>query len=156
MTPSGDRTANVEVNGAVFSMANIVPQAGRANQRGWNDLENWTRARVREGSEAVVYAGTHGSLGEMSGKPINLPAYTWKVVVVYKNISRSPGAGEVPEPLIMAAVFENESSGPPILMDEAQTTVDEIEELIGVDLLAGLPDEMERRLESKLAHWSFP
>lgn len=154
MTPSGDRTSTRAKNDAVFSMANIVPQAPMVNQRAWNDLEIWTRARVRQGFVAIVYAGTTGSRGRFSASGINIPAATWKVVatVPVKAVTTALQTGrslsEVPISEVAAAIFDNGLSNSAESLDQALTTVDDIEARTDVDLLSGLPDDVEARLEA--------
>jgi endonuclease G len=148
MAPSGDRTASRESNNAVFSMANIVPQAPQVNQKGWNDLENWTRARVREGFDAIVFAGAAGNSGTMPGSGINLPELTWKVVALVPA-GQSLGTQASLEPQVFGVIFPNQLSRAPMPLSEAFVSVDKIEEVTGFDLLSGLDQEIQTRIEKR-------
>ncbi len=148
MAPSGDRTASRESNNAVFSMANIVPQAPQVNQKGWNDLENWTRGRVREGFDAIVFAGAAGNTGTMPGSGINLPELTWKVVALVPA-GQSLGTQASQEPQVFGVIFPNQLNRAPMPLSEAFVSVDKIEEVTGFDLLSGLDQEIQKRIEQR-------
>ena len=149
MAPSGDRTATRESNNAVFSMANIVPQAPQVNQKGWNDLENWTRARVREGFDAIVFAGASGNSGTMPGSGINLPELTWKVVALVPAGQSFETAAQKLEPQVFGVIFPNQLSRAPMPLSEAFVSVDKVEEVTGFDLLSGLDQEIQKRIEQR-------
>ena len=146
MAPSGDRTSSREANTAVFSMANIVPQAPQVNQKGWNDLEMLTRDLVRSGHKsAIVYSGTFGSLGTIRGSGINIPAVTWKVVVVIPSGASS--ANEVTETI--AIWYPNDLNAAPRPLSKALVSIDEIEARTNIDFLSGISDDLESELEQK-------
>jgi endonuclease G len=149
MAPSGDRTASRESNNAVFSMANIVPQAPQVNQKGWNDLENWTRGRVREGYDAIVFAGAAGNSGAMSGSGINLPELTWKVVALVPAGQSFAMAAQKNEPQVFGVIFPNQLNRAPMPLSEAFVSVDKVEEVTGFDLLSGLDQEIQKRIEQR-------
>lgn len=148
MAPSGDRTATRESNNAVFSMANIVPQAPQVNQKGWNDLENWTRARVREGYEAIIFSGAAGKSGTMAGSGINVPELTWKVVALVPSQSISTVAQSI-EPQVFGVIFPNDLNRAPLPLSEAFVSVDTVEEVSGFDLMSGLDQDLQKRLEQR-------
>jgi endonuclease G len=146
MAPSGDRTSSREANDAVFSMANIVPQAPQVNQKGWNDLEMLTRDLVRSGKKsAIVYSGTFGSLGTIRGSGINIPAVTWKVVVVIPS-----GASSANEDTETIAIwYPNELHAAPLPLSKALVSIDEIEARTKIDFLSGIADDLENQIEQK-------
>ena len=147
MVPSGDRTSSRSANDAVFSMANIVAQAPQVNQKGWNDLEILTRDLVRSGSkQAVVYAGTLGSLGTLSGSGINIPAATWKIVVVVPSNNTSPNTNNTET---IAVVFPNNLDEAPLPLNQALVSIDEIEKLTQLEFLSNLPDSLQSQLKRK-------
>jgi endonuclease G len=146
MTPSADRTRDAEFNKTVFSMANIVPQAPQVNQKGWNDLEMLTRELVKQGSDAVVLSGTFGTLGKIPTSGINIPEYTWKVVMLAPT-----GALKLSESTtkVYAVLYKNALELAPVPLNDALVSVDELEAKIGMDVLSGLQDDLEARLEKK-------
>ncbi|HYF65847.1 MAG TPA: DNA/RNA non-specific endonuclease, partial [Herpetosiphonaceae bacterium] len=82
MTPSGDRTSSRANNDATFLMTNIIPQAPDNNQGPWAALENYCRGLLQNGYELYIISGGHGSLGTLAGGKLQIPATTWKVIVV--------------------------------------------------------------------------
>ena len=85
MTPSGDRTRSVPDNSATFLMTNILPQTPQNNQRAWNEFENYCRSLAQTGNELYIISGGHGSIGRIGNGRVNVPAVTWKVVLVLPN-----------------------------------------------------------------------
>jgi endonuclease G len=85
MTPSGDRTRSIPDNSATFLMTNIVPQLGANNQGPWNDFEIYCRTLAQSGNELYIVSGGAGSIGTIANGRVNIPAVTWKVVVVLPN-----------------------------------------------------------------------
>ncbi len=81
MTPSGDRTSTRANNDATFIMSNIIPQAPDNNQGPWASLENYCRSLLGS-SELYIISGGAGSLGSIASGQVQIPAYTWKVIVV--------------------------------------------------------------------------
>lgn len=151
MAPSGDRTSSKPGNLDVFSMANIVPQAPQVNQMAWNEFENLTRAYVHRGDEAIVFAGTAGSLGKIAPRGINIPEYTWRVVVVIPHEVSSDDWYRAEDGIqVFATIFSNELKGRSEALNEALVSVDEVEALAGIDLLEGLEDSSENNLERRV------
>lgn len=146
MAPSGDRTRDKVYNRGVFSMANIVPQAPQVNQKGWNDLEMLTRDFVKNGNDAIVVSGALGSIGKIPKSGINIPEYTWKVVLIVPK-----GALDLSEATtrIYAVLYKNALEIAPVALADALVSVDELEEKVGIDVLSGIMDDLENRLESK-------
>jgi len=74
-------------------MTNIIPMAPENAQGPWRDLEEYCRELVNQGKELYIIAGGHGTGKTMSsallGQSINVPAKTWKVIVVLDR----PGSG---------------------------------------------------------------
>ena len=146
MAPSGDRTRDREYNKGVFSMANIVPQAPQVNQKGWNDLEMLTRDFVKKGNDAFVVAGAYGSIGKIPNSNINIPEYTWKVVLIAPK-----GAIDLAEATtkVYAVLYKNALDLAPVALKDALVSVDELEAKVGIDVLSGIIDHLEERLERK-------
>ncbi|MBI2427389.1 MAG: DNA/RNA non-specific endonuclease [Ignavibacteriales bacterium] len=82
MCPSADRTASVADNSSTFLMTNMIPQAPNNNQGPWASMENYLRTLVTAGNELYIYSGGYGSMGTIDAGHVNIPARTWKVVVV--------------------------------------------------------------------------
>ncbi|AFZ27264.1 DNA/RNA endonuclease G, NUC1 [Cylindrospermum stagnale PCC 7417] len=97
MTPSGDRTSTVAVNSSTFLMTNMIPQAPDNNQGPWAILEGYARDLVAQGKELYIISGgygvggtgSNGSASTIASGKIQVPARTWKVIVVLDT----PGSG---------------------------------------------------------------
>ncbi len=96
MCPSADRTKTREDNSSTFLMTNMIPQAPKNNQQTWGNLETYTRSLVVPTVSTItpmgvyIISGTYGTGGDcpagsftnlQRGK-INVPARTWKIIVL--------------------------------------------------------------------------
>ncbi|TWF32806.1 endonuclease G [Chitinophaga polysaccharea] len=155
--PSGDRTSTTDANSATFLMTNMMPQAPNNNQKTWANLENYTRDLVNAGNEVYVIDGSYGqggtgSLGGVTNTidngHVTVPANIWKVIVVLpagnNDLSRINGATRV-----IAVNTPNNNS---INTDWTQykTTVRDIENVTGYNLLSNLRTTLQDSLETKI------
>ena len=156
MVQSESRTATLQENAATFLMTNIIPQAGESNQGPWVQFENYLNDRARQdGKEVYVIAG-----GEYSANPVTLkgagrvqvPEWTWKVAVVMdggEGLDDVHGYGDVQ---VLAVRMPNDTASARGTRNTPwqtfSTTVDDIEARTGYDLLAALPNVIERIVEA--------
>jgi hypothetical protein len=98
-----------------------------------------------------VIAGVAGSKGTVKNEgKIVIPAYVWKVAVV---MSRDQGLAHVrsaADVQVIAAVMPNDAGVRNVNWESYKTTIDSVEALSGYDVLAALPDAIERVVESGL------
>ena len=85
MTPSGDRTRSVPDNSATFLMTNMIPQTPQNNQGAWEDFESYCRSVAQAGNELYIISGGAGTRGRIGNNRVNVPAVTWKVVLILPN-----------------------------------------------------------------------
>lgn len=85
MTPSGDRTNTIPNNSSTFLMTNMLPQIEANNSGAWADFEDYCRSLAQTGSELYIYSGGAGSRGVIANGRVNVPAVTWKVVLILPN-----------------------------------------------------------------------
>lgn len=153
--PSADRTASSEDNKATFFMTNIIPQAPKQNREPWRELEEFSRDLVKDDNELYIIMGNSGLGGigsngyaEVLRNRVSVPKYVWKVIVVLPE-----GNNDLlridEDTRVIAVLMENEN------IDfeewyEYRTTVDEIEEIAGFDLLAELPFFIQSAIESRI------
>lgn len=153
--PSADRSSSVNANSATFLMTNMIPQAPNNNEHTWGNFEDYLRSLVLQGNEVYVIMGSYGSGGTgakgyfssvTSGKyKINVPAFIWKVAVIIpagnNDLKRVSGATR-----LIAINTPNENS---VNKDWKvfQTTVREIEEATGYNLLSNLPQAVQDKIE---------
>ncbi|NJL44906.1 MAG: DNA/RNA non-specific endonuclease [Leptolyngbyaceae cyanobacterium SM2_3_12] len=149
VVPSGDRTRTTKDNSATFLMTNIWPQAPDNNRGPWRELEEYTRDLVYQYDRSLhVFAGAYGQQGTLGDRGVVVPARLWKIIIVYDRFdSGSLGVGG--DTQIIAVDMPNTDR-----VDEDwrqyQTTIDRIEVATGYDFLAGLPEELQEVLESRL------
>ncbi|MCQ2575132.1 MAG: DNA/RNA non-specific endonuclease [Treponema sp.] len=162
--PSADRTTTKEDNSMTFLMTNMVPQSPDNNRIIWMHFENFERELANAGNEVYIIAGPNGT-GGTSGKgtfdsiPIklksgevlqmNVPATTWKVVLVIPAGTGDMGRVNKKDAYTIAINVPNQM-GMQKTGDWEQylTSVDEIEALTGYDFFELLPDDIEDALEA--------
>ena len=147
-----------------FLMTNMVPQTPDNNRLIWMHFETFERELVAAGNEVYIIAGPYGSggtspKGTFENIPIslksgqtyymNVPAYTWKVLIAIPegedDISR---IGK--DAIVIAINVPNEMGmGKTGDWDQFICTVDDIEEITGYDFFELLPDDVEDVLESQ-------
>jgi endonuclease G, mitochondrial len=154
--PSADRTKTVNDNSSTFLMTNMIPQAPNHNRQTWANLEDYTRDLVQAGMEVYVVMGSYGSGGTGSNgvkqsidqERVTVPSMIWKVLVILpegvNDLSRINSTTRV-----IAVNSPNINS---ISSDWGiyRTSVDNIEQATGYDLLSAIPDQIENALESKV------
>ncbi|GAB3334278.1 DNA/RNA non-specific endonuclease [Larkinella ripae] len=154
LCPSDDRDSTAEENQSTFILTNIIPQAPRLNRKSWNQLEAYTRKLISEGNETYIIAGTYGKGGTGdNGKVITLaegkltvPAALWKVIVVLPVGSNDVNRIDAQTRVIAVWMPNtNVAGGQP--WSRYRVSVDEIERMTGYDLLANVPDSVEREIE---------
>jgi DNA/RNA endonuclease G (NUC1) len=156
MVQSESRTATFQENAATFLMTNIIPQAGESNQGPWVQFENHLNDLARQnGKEIYVVAG-----GEYSSNPatlknegkVQVPEWTWKVAVVMdggEGLNDVHGTGDLQ---VLAIRMPNDTATARGTRNNPwemyATTVDDIEQRTGYDLLDALPNVIERIVEA--------
>ncbi|RYD60898.1 MAG: DNA/RNA non-specific endonuclease, partial [Verrucomicrobiaceae bacterium] len=156
LCPSDDRDSTAEENRTTFFMTNIVPQAPRHNRENWNLLEGYTRKLIADGNEAYVIAGTYGKGGigdnghvtTLADGKVTVPSALWKVIVVLPvgsdDLNRITAQTRV-----LAVFIPNTNAFGEKPWSDYRVSVDEIERLTRLDLLANVPDAVEREIESQ-------
>ncbi len=127
-------------------MANVVPQAPQVNQKSWSDLECLTRYFVKNGKDAIVVAGTFGSIGKLKPSGINIPEYTWKVVLIFPRDAITISEKTT---TVYAVLYKNALTDEPVPLANALVSIDELEEKIQLDFLSGIKDDLEEKLEKR-------
>ena len=161
LCPSDDRDGSDADNAVTFFMSNITPQAPDLNQQVWGDLEDFARDLAAEGIELYIISGSYGTGGSgdnggttlsLSGGDIAVPARYWKVLVVLPfgedDLSRiGPGwnAGTV---RVIAVDMPNTNAANALDWFDYRTSVDAIEDSTGLDLLDGLPIDLQEPVEA--------
>jgi len=129
-------------------MTNICPQNGKLNGGDWNDLEVQCRTWAKRYDRVYIVCGpifrgdTHKTIGRQRNRRITVPEAFYKVVL---RTGKHPAA--------IGFIYENNGSNQP--MGQAVRSVDEIEQLTGMDFFSALDDDIENRIEAKsnLSDW---
>lgn len=147
MCPAGDNKWNRTAQEQTFLMTNICPQNHNLNKNVWNDLEQLCRTWARRYDRIYIVCGpvlrglSHKTIGQRSRR-ITVPEAFYKVVL---RTGKHPAA--------IGFIYENVGSRQP--MRQAVCSVDEIEQLTGIDFFSALDDDIENRIEAKsdLSDW---
>ncbi|MCQ2591611.1 MAG: DNA/RNA non-specific endonuclease [Treponema sp.] len=167
--PSADRTTTKDDNSMTFLMTNMVPQSPDNNRVIWMHFENYERELARAGNELYIIAGPYGTGGTSSkgtfneipitlksGETLNMnvPASTWKVVLVLPVGSNDLSRVTADTTVIAINVPNEMGMGKTGDWEQFITTIDEIEALTGYDFFELLPDSIENKLEAKRYEYS--
>jgi DNA/RNA endonuclease G (NUC1) len=173
MVQSFNRSTTEQENASTYLMGNILPQSPENNQGPWARLETHLSDVARQqGKEVYVIAG-----GSYAAQPptlrnegrVAIPDYTWKVAVVVDGGEGVEDVQSYTDVQVIAVWMPNRMgvSGPASAdgirnhpWEMYETTVDAIEAATGYDLLASLPDGIERIVEARdrppVAHLEGP
>ena len=140
LAPAGDFKFSQRMMRETFFMSNITPQAPQFNRGIWSDLENQVRAWARRDNGLYVVTGpvlkpglsTIGKTNEVS-----VPEKFYKVILYCNR----------PDIRMIGFLLNNEPSSSSL--KEFVVPVDQIEQLTGLDFFPKIPDDLERKLESK-------
>ena len=147
---SFDRTTATLDNADTFLFSNIVPQAADLNQGPWAIFENFLGdLAMNQNKEVYIIAGVAGNKGTVKNEgKIVIPASTWKVAVIMPRDQGLANIRDYRDLEVIAVNMPNDPGVRSVDWHTYQTTVDAIEALSGYDLLALLPDNIERAVES--------
>ena len=150
---SADRYLNRDANEQTFYMSNMSPQMSNFNSPYWSSFEQYVQKRGRDASFAdtlyVVKGGTIaqgqilGHVERRNGAMVTVPKYYFMALLKCKNNTYSA----------LAFWMEHKDYGidEPLKnseMSEKVITIDELEELTGIDFFHNLPDNVETAVES--------
>lgn len=139
LVPSADRVTSQAENDATFRLSNIVPQTARLNRGIWNNLEAEIRRMAVQLDTLWIVTGGElkPGLKRIGTSGIGVPESFFKVLLA-KNEGHF---------MAVAFVIPNTEDVSGIVWDYART-VDEAEELLGIDFFPTLPDDLEQRVEA--------
>ena len=146
MCPSGDNKWSSTAQEECFLFTNMCPQSHNLNGGDWNDLEMKCRTWAKRYGYIYIICGPVFK-GDRPSRTIGrnkvwVPDGFYKVVMC-----------DVDEPKTIGFYYDNEDGHRP--MAEYVRTVDEIEEMTGLDFFSGLNDDLEKKAEAKadLREW---
>lgn len=146
MCPAGDNKWDKAAMNQSFLLTNMCPQDEKLNGGGWKKLEEKCR------TWANLYGGIYIVAGPIFNEPITrtlgegeiaIPDAFFKVVLCLEGTPKAIGF-----------FYKNDSSSQSI--KDCVCSVDNIEELTGLDFFTSLPDDIEDVVESdaNLAKWN--
>ena len=166
--PSADRTYSKEANKETFLMTNMVPQSPENNRVVWVALEKYQREIVDAGKEVYIFAGPAGTGGigdrgyfdyillngagpDCSDLKINVPAYTWKILLVIPQGENDWERIDENTQVISVCIPNKKGINSDLSWKKYLCSVDDIERLTGYDFFELLDDSIEEKLESSVA-----
>jgi DNA/RNA endonuclease G (NUC1) len=162
MTPSADRTSSVADNSATFLMTNMVPQASGNNQGPWASMENDLRSLLNgSANELYIISGGQGTGGnsttghwdtiqDTGGNTVNVPAFTWKVVMVMSRQDGDDVARVNNATRTFAVIMPNNDNIRPDDWRKYLATVDQVEALTGYNFFSNVPESIQNVIEARL------
>lgn len=140
LAPAGDFKFSQRMMGESFYMSNMTPQAPQFNRGIWKELEEQVRAWAVRDKGLYVVTGpilkpglpTIGRQNEVA-----VPEQFYKVILYCNS----------PDVRMIGFLLNNEGSNRPLT--DFVVPVDQIERLSGIDFFPKIPDNMERKLESR-------
>ncbi|MVM41663.1 DNA/RNA non-specific endonuclease [Spirosoma sp. HMF3257] len=140
LAPAADFKFSQRMMRETFFMSNITPQEPEFNRGIWSDLENLVRSWARRDRGLYVITGPVLKPGLPTiGKKteVSVPEKFYKVILYCNK----------PEIRMVGFLLNNEGSTN--ALKEFVVPVDLIEQLTGLDFFPKIPDDLERKLESK-------
>lgn len=140
MCPAADQKWSRKAMEDCFVLTNIAPQDHALNAGAWQTLEKKERAWAKRDSAIVIIAGPiyKDSDSERIGEAgVRVPGAFFKVMI----------APYLENPRGIGFIYPNMSS--PGNMKDYAMTIDEVEEITGIDFFYNLPDDLEKEIESK-------
>lgn len=139
MCPAGDNRFDATAMEECFYMTNICPQDHELNKETWNDLEIACRRWARRYGKVYVVCGPiveDANNAETIGRrhKVVVPDAFFKVILIVNKQT----------PQAIGYVFQNNDSRKPW----KAYSIDEVEEITGIDFFPTLPDEIENPLEA--------
>lgn len=157
LTPAGDMVFSREAMSETFYMSNMCPQAAAFNRGIWKDLEDQVREWVRLYGTAYVVSGPvlskpaeeYPSIGQSK---VAVPDFFYKVILV--PIYEDGVEQESTETLeicadVIAIAFVIPNKGCEGDFWRYAASVDEVEEITGLDFFPLLEDDVENRVEAE-------
>ncbi|WP_298760348.1 DNA/RNA non-specific endonuclease [uncultured Psychroserpens sp.] len=147
LCPAGDRKYSQIAHDETFLTSNISPQEHNFNSGIWNTLEQKVRywAHKYDGVFVVTGGVLKGQMKTIGEEEVSVPNQFYKVL-----IDNNTGKTKV-----IAFLMPHKNSNEPLY--KFVVSVDEVEQLTGIDFFPELDDATENKLEASSSYkdWSF-
>ena len=146
--PSADRQCCYEANAQTFYGTNMTPQLNEHNERIWADLESKVRGYANTSDTTYVVTGVIVSASSKKerdsyGQSVTIPDAYFKAVLKYSK-SSTLGAWNA------AAFYLEHRAYSGSVSKEHSMSVDELEEMTGIDFFVNLPAKIGEEQAAKL------
>jgi endonuclease G len=146
LCPAADMKIDENSISESFYMSNMSPQLPGFNRGTWNRLEALIREWVSIEDSLYIATGPvfKDNLGAIGANKVTIPGYYYKVIY-----------DPTKEKKMIAFLLRNSEKSQKLQLNVVPT--DSIEKLTGIDFFAGLPDEIENKLEKNTIKglWTF-
>ena len=141
LCPAGDMKISKIAMSESFYMTNMSPQSPSFNRGIWKSLESIVRTWAIENDEIYVVTGPilTDIIGSIGSNSVSIPKYYYKVILDYKE----------PELKGIGFVLENAKSKSSLV--SYAISIDNVEELTGIDFFPSLPDTIENIIEESFS-----
>ena len=147
LAPAGDMKWSLTAMDESFFMSNISPQVPGFNRGIWKKLESTVRVWAGEYKKIYIVTGPvltkrYPSIGKNN---VSVPEFFYKVILDYQK----------PELKAIGFVLPNKKSKN--MVQDYSMSVDEVEDITGINFFHSLDDAVEDSLESfyDIGQWSF-
>ena len=148
MCPAADNKMSKQAMVESFYMSNICPQTHALNHGDWEQLESLCRRWARLYGSIYIVCGpiinkeeTYATIGR---RKITVPTRFFKVIMRTGQNARRTSSGSTAEGI--GFVFNNDETSLPL--SRHAMSIDQVEELTGINFFSKLPKEVERRAEA--------
>lgn len=139
LAPAADMKWSKQAMDESFYLSNISPQNGNLNRGVWKSIEELTRDNAQRYGEILVVTGPvftdKKGLGYIGENRVLIPNAFYKVLLAYDNGYTGIG-------------FYCENAAGKKKLSTYARSIDEIEDITGIDFFHLLPDEIERIAEA--------
>lgn len=146
LCPAADMKLDQASVSETFYMSNISPQDPIFHRQIWGNLEIQVREWAKTEDTIVVVTGPifRNNRGKIGKDQVTIPGYYYKVILDLTGKKKMIA-------LVIKNSFERKA------IEKCVVSVDSVETLTGIDFFAGLPNDVEKKLEgnSDLSLWSF-
>ena len=146
--PSADRQCCYDANAQTFYGTNMTPQLNEHNEKIWADLENKVRGYANTSDTTYVVTGVIVSPSSKKerdsyGQSVTIPDAYFKAVLKYSK-SSTLGAWNA------AAFYLEHRAYSGSVSKEHSMSIDELEEMTGIDFFVNLPDKIGAEQAAKI------
>ena len=149
MAPSGDMKWSSQVQKECFYLTNVCPQNHNLNAGLWNDLEKQVRYETRYYGSIWVVTGPvieSGRYGTIGSNKVAVPDGFFKAL-----LAKDKRSGQY---ISIGFYFPNESGNGSSLASYAMS-VNDLEEIVGMDLFYNLDYSVQEKVESVYDPWQW-